>query len=269
MFEQNIDITLKTSVDVARIRRSCRVVEKVLRYLSKYIKKGIKTKELDDIAEQIIVKSGAIPALKGFNGFPAVICTSVNNVVAHGVPSDYVLMDGDIITIDTTIAMDGWYGDGAWTYTIGEERKETRRLIKAAWQANLAGIMAVKPGGYIGDIGFSISAIAEKYGCSIIQEYVGHGIGQKMHEDPRIPNIGKRGTGIRIVPGMVFTIEPLLNLGNPEVNTREDGWSIVTKDNCLSAQFEHTVAVFKDRIEILTLSTGNIKENIDYPPLLL
>jgi methionyl aminopeptidase len=269
MFEQEMYIPLKTSVDVARIRRSCRIVEKVLRYLSSYIKKGIKTKELDAIAEQFIVKNGAVPALKGYNGFPSAICTSVNNVAAHGMPSDYILMDGDIITIDTTIAVDGWYGDGAWTYIVGEERVETKRLIKAAWQANLAGIMAINTRGYIGDIGFSINAVAEKYGCSIIQEYVGHGIGQTMHEDPRIPNVGKRGTGMRITAGMVFTIEPILNLGKPDVTIREDGWSIVTSDNCLSAQFEHTVAVFKDRIEILTLSAGNIKENIDYPPILI
>ncbi|MBN1697816.1 MAG: type I methionyl aminopeptidase [Spirochaetales bacterium] len=269
MFEQDIHIPLKTSVDVARIRRSCRIVEKVLRNLAVYVRKGTTTAELDTLAEQMIKKNGGHPALKDYNGFPASICTSVNHVAAHGLPSDYALDDGDIVTIDTTISIDGWYGDGAWTFCVGALRPDTKRVIRAAWQSSLAGIMAIRPGGYIGDIGFSIQAIALKHGCSIVQEYVGHGIGQKMHEDPRIPNIGAKGTGMRIVPGMVFTIEPLISIGNPEVTITEDGWSIVTCDNSLTAQFEHTVAVFRDRIEILTLSVGNMKENVDYPPYFL
>ncbi|MBN2535316.1 MAG: type I methionyl aminopeptidase [Spirochaetales bacterium] len=261
-------IPLKTSVDVARIRRSCRICEKILVQLSSCIREGVTTKELDSLAEVLIRKEKAKPVLKGYDGFPGSICTSVNNVVAHGIPSGYCLKDGDIITIDITIEKDGWYGDGAWTFITGKKQSPAKHLVKAAWQASLAGIMEVKAGSFLGNIGYSINMIAKKHGCSIVKEFVGHGIGKEMHEEPLIPHFGKPGTGRRIVPGMVFTIEPVLSLGKPDIIMTEQGWNCMTKDNSLTAQFENTIAVFKDRIEILTLSCGKLKDFIDYPPVL-
>ncbi|MCD6123302.1 MAG: type I methionyl aminopeptidase [Spirochaetales bacterium] len=260
------NITLKTSIDIARIRRSCRIVEKTLRFLKDYIQPGISTLDLNSIAEKYIIDNGAIPALKGFKGFPAAICTSVNNVIAHGKPNNYKLEDGDIITIDTTVSIDGWFGDGAWTYFVGSSNPDKERLLKAAWQANLMGISRAKAGYFTGDIGNIITKTAEMLGCSIAEEYAGHGIGKRIHEDPIIPNIGEKNTGIRIVPGMVFTVEPMLSLGSSNIAKMNDGWTLVTDDGSLSAQFEHTVAVFRDYTEVLTFSSGKITDYIDFPP---
>jgi methionyl aminopeptidase len=260
------DIPLKTSIDVARIRKSCRIAEETLYYLKDFICAGITTLELDHIAENFIKKKGAIPVLKGYKNYPASICTSVNNVVAHGIPNEYRLQKEDIITVDVTISLDGWHGDSAWTYIVEQKNADTYRLIKAAWKSTLSGILMIKSCGHIGDIGYAISHTAKKYGCSVIKDYVGHGIGEMMHEEPKIPNYGKRGTGLQIVPGMVFTVEPMVNLGKDDIKVLEDGWTIVTKDNSLSAQFEHTVAVFKDRIEILTFSKYKLSKYIDVPP---
>lgn len=262
-------IPLKTSVDVARIRRSCRICENVLVQLSGCIREGVTTKELDSFAEVLIRKQKAQPVLKGYQGFPGSICTSVNSVVAHGMPSEYCLKDGDIITIDITIEKDGWFGDGAWTFITGKGQSHSEHLVKAAWQASVAGIMEVKAGAFLGDVGYSVNRTAEKHGCSIIKEFVGHGIGMEMHEEPHVPHFGKRGTGRRIVPGMVFTIEPVVSLGKPDILMTKQGWNCTTKDYSLAAQFENTIAVFKDRIEILTISKGKLKDFIDYPPVLM
>lgn len=262
-------IPLKTSVDVARIRRSCKICEQILIHLNQFIKPGISTLELNTLAEVLIREKKANPVINGYQGFPGSICTSVNSIVAHGIPSSYCLQEGDIITIDITVEKDGWYGDGAWTYIVGKPREHIKRLVKAAWQASLAGIMAIKVGSHLGDIGHFISKTAKKNGCSIIKEFVGHGIGTRMHEEPSIPHFGKPGTGMRIIPGMVFTIEPVVTLGKPEVFLTENGWNCETKDRSLAAQFENTIAIFKDRIEILTLSQGKMKDFIDYPPGLM
>ena len=193
----------------------------------------------------------------------------MNSIVAHGIPTDYRLKDGDIITIDISVEKDGWYGDHAWTFIAGKVQSHTKHLVKAAWQAFLAGIMEIKAGSCLGDIGNSVHKAAKKYGCSIVKEFVGHGIGKEMHEEPSVPHFGKAGTGRRIIPGMVFTVEPVVSLGKPDVIMTRDGWNCKTKDHSLSAQFENTIAVFKDRIEILTLSQGKIKDFIDYPPVFM
>ena len=260
------DIRLKTAVDVARIRRSCRIAEKVLRFLSDFVRSGVTTFHLDKLAGEIILGSDASPYLKGYKGFPGNVCASVNNVAAHGLPGDYALQEGDIVSIDVTVEKDGWLGDAAWSYIVGVGNADTRRLLRAAWLAGLAGISAAKAGDRMGDVGFAVNREAVRHGCHIAQDFVGHGIGRDMHEEPVVLHFGRPGTGMRIIPGMVFTIEPMLSLGSGEVSLMEDGWTQVTKDRSITAQFEHTIAVSNTRTEVLTFSDGRIGEYIDYPP---
>ena len=262
------EISLKTSVDVARIRRACRVAEKSLRYLAPCVRPGISTEELDRLAGRYLEGCGAVPALRGYKGFPGCICASVNNVAAHGIPSNRQLESGDILSIDITVSVEGWHGDAAWTFLVGEASPDCRRLQKASWRASLAGIRAAVAGNRIGDVGAAIQEAARRFGCSVIEDYVGHGIGRAMHEDPMVLNFGTADTGMRIVPGMVFTIEPMLNLGGRDVRLSLDGWTLVTADGSLSAQFEHTVAVFRDYTEVLTYSHGDIFDSLDFPPAL-
>jgi methionyl aminopeptidase len=259
-------INLKTSVDVARIRRACRTAEKCLRFLGERIRPGVSTLQLDRLAGEFLLKSGAQPSLRGYKGFPGTICASVNNVAAHGIPSAAPLEEGDVVSLDITASVDGWHGDAAWSFPVGEAGPDARRLLKAAWAATVAGIRAARSGGRLGDIGEAVQDIARRYGCSVIEDYVGHGIGRAMHEDPMVPNFGQRDTGARIVPGMVFTIEPMLNLGGQAAHVSSDGWTLVTSDGSLSAQFEHTVAVFRDYTEVLTFQQGDIFDSPELPP---
>ena len=260
------EISLKTSIDVGRIRRAGKVAEECLRFLKTRIRPGITTAQLDRLAESFLKEKGAVPALKGYRGFPGCLCASVNNVAAHGIPGEAALEEGDSVSLDITVNVSGWHGDAAWAYIVGRGGPDARRLVMAAWKTCLAGIRAARAGGRIGDIGEAIQQTARMHGCSVIEDYVGHGIGRAMHEDPMILNFGERNTGMRIVPGMVFTVEPILTLGGSEVRVTEDGWNLVTRDGSLSAQFEHTVAVFKDRTEVLTFSHGDIQSYIDFPP---
>ncbi len=260
------EMSLKTSVDVARIRRACRLAEKCLRYLAPCVRVGISTMELDRLACRFLEGHGGVPALRGYRGFPGCICTSVNNVAAHGIPSNRELENGDVLTIDITASVEGWHGDAAWTFIVGKATPDTRRLIRAAWKASLAGIRAAVAGNRIGDVGAAIQQSARRSGCSVIEDYVGHGIGKALHEDPMVLNFGTADTGIRIVPGMVFTVEPMLNLGAREVHVSSDGWTLVTTDGSLSAQFEHTIAVFRDYTEVLTFSKGTPLDSPDFPP---
>jgi methionyl aminopeptidase len=259
-------INLKTSVDVARIRWACRAAEGCLRFLAGKIQPGVSTIHLDRLAGEYLARNGAEPALRGYRGFPGCICASVNNVAAHGVPTDAVLEEGDVLTLDTTVRVGGWHGDAAWTFLVGEAGPDARRLVKAAWAASLAGIRAARAGGRLGDVGEAVQDVARKYGCSVIEDYVGHGIGRALHEDPMVPNFGQHDTGTRIVPGMVFTIEPMLNLGGRETHVASDGWTLVTSDGSLSAQFEHTVAIFRDSTEVLTFQQGDIFASLEFPP---
>ncbi len=262
------EISLKTSVDVARIRRASRVAEKTLRYLAPCVRPGITTSELDGLAGRFLQANGAEPTLRGYRGFPSCICTSVNNVAAHGIPTNAALEIGDVLSIDITTGVNGWHGDAAWTYLVGEAGPDARRLLKAARVACLSGIKVARAGNRIGDVGSAIQEAAHRSGCSVIEDYVGHGIGKAMHEDPMVPNFGAADTGLPIVPGMVFTVEPMLNLGGRDVHVSSDGWALVTTDGSLSAQFEHTVAVFRDYTEVLTFSHGDIFDFPDAPPLL-
>jgi len=260
------EISFKTSVDVARIRRACRVAEKCLRHLASCVRPGISTAELDNLAGRFLEQNGAGSALRGYRGFPGSICTSVNNVAAHGIPSNRELESGDVLTLDITANVEGWHGDAAWTFLVGEVTPDGRRLVRAAWQATQAGIRAAITGQRMGDVGAAIQEAAHRFGCSVIEDYVGHGIGKAMHEDPMIPNFGAPDTGLRILPGMVFTVEPMLTLGNRVVHVSSDGWTLVTSDGSLSAQFEHTIAVFRDYTEVLTFSYGPLFDSPDGPP---
>lgn len=267
MFKNIPQIELKMSHEVAGIRRSCRVAEKVLKALREFIRPGISTLELDAIAYDMVLAEGAKPSLKGYKGFPGTICTSVNEVVAHGVPSRYRLQDGDIITVDITVSLDGWHGDSAWTYEVGHCSEEMLQLIRAAWCSTLAGITAVKAGARLGDIGYKVSECARKMGFVVLEDFVGHGIGRRMHEDPLVPHIGKPGLGLKVSPGMVFTIEPMVSSSSGgEMHVLADGWSVVMDERLPVAQFEHTVAVYKDSIEILTFSEKKFIKGIDHPP---
>jgi methionyl aminopeptidase len=266
------EIILKTSVDVAHIRRACRVAERVIRALAPFVRPGFSTLELDRLAERFLRENGAESSLKGYRGFPACICTSVNNVAAHGVPTAAPLEEGDVVTLDITVTVDGWHGDAAWTFIAGGKSSpgagvDARRLVLGAWAASVAGVGAVAAGKSFGDVGAAIQDAARRHGCAVVEDYVGHGIGQGLHEDPQVPNFGQPGMGGRIVAGMVFTIEPMVTLGAPGLTVAPDGWTLATRDGSLAAQFEHTVAVFRDRVEVLTF-TGDLSAHLDFPPAL-
>lgn len=249
-------VPLKTSIEVSRIRRTCRLIESILLGLKPSLTAGTTTADINRLCCDMLAAGGGMAAMKGYRGYPASICTSVNNVAAHGLPGSYVLQEGDLISVDISAEIEGWHGDGAWTYVVGTALPDSRRLLKAAWQTTMAGIRAVRAGARLGDVGAAIEESARRYGCTVLDKFVGHGIGLGMHEEPMVLNFGKRGTGQPIVPGMVLTVEPIVCLGKPEVHVLGDGWSIVTDDNSPCAQYEHTVAIFSDKTEVLTFSAG-------------
>ncbi len=249
---KNMDVKFKTSLEVARIRKSGKLLEKVFLDLGFFIIPGISTQDISDFCTEIIIKNNANLSLKGYKGYPSAICTSVNSIAVHGLPGEYVLNEGDIITVDIIIDIDGWYGDGAYTYMVGTVNNDVLRLYKAAKEATFAGIKAARAGKRMGDIGFAISKTASRWGCSVLEELAGHGIGLSIHEDPVVLPTGEADLGLPIVPGMVFTIEPVLTLGNGKIRTLEDGWSIVSNDGQFTAQFEHTIAIFSNHTDVLT-----------------
>ncbi|HUX21604.1 MAG TPA: type I methionyl aminopeptidase [Spirochaetia bacterium] len=259
-------VPLKTSIEVSRIRRTCRLIESLFLGLKPSLRPGVTTLEVNNICVELLKAGGGVAAMKGYRGYPASICTSVNNVAAHGVPGGYELRAGDIISVDISAQIEGWHGDGAWTYVVEEASPDARRLLKAAWHTTMMGIRAARAGARLGDVGAAIQETARRYGCVVLDKFVGHGIGLGMHEEPLVLNFGRRGTGQPIVPGMVLTIEPILCLGRPEAHVLGDGWSIVTNDNSFCAQFEHTVAVFSDKTEVLTFSTGDPTAESEAPP---
>ena len=261
-------IPLKTTIEVARQRRACIATYAILTKLSPHIRVGVTTRELDSVCKILITQQEARPALKGYRGYPGNSCISVNHVAAHGLPSDYSLHTGDIVTVDLTVEIDGWHGDSAWTYPVGTPSHDSLHLIKAAWNTTMAAIKATVAGKRMGDVGSVIVESADSYGCSVLDSFVGHGIGRSMHEEPMVLNSGDPDTGTPIVPGMVFTIEPILCAGKPEVYVLDDGWTVVTKDSSRCAQFEHTVAVFSNRTEVLTAPRGSNIVNLDFPPVI-
>jgi len=245
-------ITCKSPAELERMRIAGRIVAETHRLLSEAVRPGITTKELDRLAEEYIRSQGAVPSFKGYNGFPASICASVNNELVHGFPGERVLVSGDIISIDIGAEYKGYHGDSAWTYAVGEISPEARKLLDVTEQSLYAGLAEVKPDARLFTVSHAIQTCAESQGFSIVREYVGHGIGSKLHEEPQIPNFGPEGRGPRLKQGMALAIEPMVNAGERYVRTLADHWTVVTVDGSLCAHFEHTVAVTADGYEILT-----------------
>ena len=246
-------IICRTAAELEKMRAAGRLVGQVLTELSAKVAPGVTTADLDEIAEGLIVDAGAIPAFKGYHGYPATICASVNEEVIHGIPSGKrVLEAGDVISIDVGASLAGYFGDSAVTLPVGPVSEEAARLLRVTDESLYKAIETVKPGGRISDIGHAVQKHVEAHGFSVVREFVGHGIGQAMHEDPQIPNYGDPGRGPRLAEGMVLAIEPMVNAGKPAVKVLSDGWTAVTRDRSLSAHFEHTVAVTADGPWILT-----------------
>jgi methionyl aminopeptidase len=251
--------TLKSAADIAQMREAGRLAADVLDMIGEHVKPGISTEELDRICHEYIVNvQKAVPANLGYKGFPKVICTSVNNVICHGIPSaSKVLKDGDIINIDVTVIKDGWHGDTSRMFIVGNGSIAAKRLCAFTYEAMWRGIAKVKPGIRLGDIGHTIQTFAENQGFSVVREFCGHGIGRKFHEEPQVLHYGRPGTLEELKVGMTFTIEPMINAGKRDIKSLGDGWTIVTKDRSLSAQWEHTVLVTETGYEVLTLSAGS------------
>ncbi len=246
-------IELKSPVEIEMMREAGRVTAAALRLVGEAVRPGVTTKELDGIAEEYIRSQGARPAFLGYHGFPATLCTSVNEQVVHGIPGKRVLMEGDILSVDCGAVVDGFFGDSAMTFPVGEVSGLARRLMEATRTSLEAGIAKMRPNMRLYDIGAAVQQVAEAAGFSVVREYVGHGIGRAMHEEPQVPNFGQAGRGAQLKPGMVFAVEPMVNAGAYEVRSLDDGWTVVTADGSLSAHFEHTIAITEDGPEILTV----------------
>jgi methionyl aminopeptidase len=247
-------VTVKTPEQIEKMRIAGRLAAEVLEMLVPHVRPGVSTDELDRLAyEHIVDVQNAVPANVGYKGFPKTLCTSVNHVICHGIPNPgKLLKDGDIVNIDVTVIKDGWHGDTSRMYFAGTPSVLARRLVETTLEAMLLGIGQVRPGATLGDIGNAIQKHAEAHGFSIVREYCGHGIGQVYHEDPQILHYGHPGAGLKLQKGMTFTVEPMVNAGKPQTRLLPDGWTVVTKDHSLSAQWEHTIAVTDDGCEILT-----------------
>ncbi|WP_038035648.1 type I methionyl aminopeptidase [Thermopetrobacter sp. TC1] len=236
------------------MRRAGRLAAETLDMLVEHVRPGVSTEELDRLAHEFIVDHGGVPAPLYYRGFPKSICTSVNHVVCHGIPGEKRLKEGDIVNIDVTVILDGWHGDSSRMYPVGAISRKAQRLIDVTYEAMMRGIAAARPGATTGDIGHAIQTYAEENRCSVVRDFCGHGLGQLFHDAPNILHYGRPGTGYELKPGMFFTIEPMLNLGRPQVKILKDGWTAVTRDRSLSAQFEHTIGITEDGCEIFTLS---------------
>jgi methionyl aminopeptidase len=243
---------LKTDEEIGLLKESNLLVSRILAEIAAHIRPGITTLYLDKIAETFILDHGATPAFKGYGGFPNTLCTSVNDEVVHGIPSDYILKEGDIISVDCGVILNGWYGDSAFTFPVGEIKEEVRRLLDYTRASLEEGVKEAVTGKRIGDISYAIQAKAESGGYSVVRELVGHGIGKKLHEQPEVPNYGKQGTGPKMEKGLVICIEPMINAGIKETLQMRDGWTIKTADGLPSAHFEYAVAVDKGGANVLT-----------------
>lgn len=251
-YYQRYKIRLKQKSDIDAIRLTGKLVTDTLDYVEQAIKPGISTDQINTLVHEYTIKHGAIPAPLNYRGFPKSVCVSVNEVICHGIPGERILREGDIVNVDVTSILNGYYADANKTFILGSPNPDARKIVSVAHESLKVGISMVRPGNTIGDIGWAIQRYAEGQGCSVVREFLGHGVGFDFHEPPQVPHYGRRGEGVRLAPGMVFTIEPMINLGGKELLILDDGWTAVTRDGSLSAQFEQTVVVTEDGVESLT-----------------
>ena len=247
-------VTIHEVKDFVPMRAAGRLAAETLDVIGEHVVPGVTTEHLNQLCHDFILAHGATPSPLNYRGFPKSICTSINHVVCHGIPGDKKLLAGDIVNIDVTVTLDGWFGDSSRMYVAGEASTKAKRLIEVTYEALMRGIAQVKPGNTFGDIGYAIQSYAEAQRFTVVRDFCGHGIGRKFHEPPNVLHFGRRGEGTVIKPGMFFTIEPMLNAGRPEVKILDDGWTAVTRDRSLSAQFEHMLGVTETGVEIFTLS---------------
>lgn len=246
-------VVIHSKEEIALSRRAGEMAAQVLAMLCEHVKPGVTTDELDRLCHDFIVNElKAVPANIGYHGYPKTVCASVNHVVCHGIPGEKKLHDGDIVNIDVALIKDGWFGDTSRMYYAGKPSILAKRLVDTTYEAMLAGIRAVRPGATLGDVGYAIQSVAHREGFSIVRDYCGHGIGTTYHDDPQVLHYGRPGTGLTLRPGMIFTIEPMVNVGKPDTRQLADGWTVVTRDRSLSAQWEHMVAVTETGFEVLT-----------------
>lgn len=248
-----MSVTVKTPEQIAKMRQAGRVVAEMLEACAAAARPGITTKDLDKVAREVLARRKAKSNFLNYHGYPAVICTSPNNVIVHGIPGKYRLEEGDIVSIDCGAIIDGWHGDAARTIPVGEISEEARKLITVTEESLWAGIQHVRRGARLSDIGHAVQTVAEGAGFSVVREYVGHGIGRAMHEEPQVANYGEPGKGMKLKVGHVLAVEPMVNLGSCETQLNDDGWTVITADGCLSAHFEHSIAVTEDGPEVLTV----------------
>jgi methionyl aminopeptidase len=258
-------VQIKSQREIDLMRESCRLAADTLCLVGELVKPGITTDELNEFVHQDTLKKGAIPAPLNYHGFPKSVCTSINEVVCHGIPGPRALLDGDIINIDVTHIYKGYHGDTSATFYVGEPSEGAKKVTETARRALDLGIAEVRAGARLGDIGAAIQTFAEGLGCGVVRDFVGHGIGRKFHEDPKVSHVGQRGKGERLRAGMIFTIEPMINLGTWEVEVLEDDWTAVTLDGSLSAQFEHTILVTDAGAEVLTQRDRPLPLSERYP----
>ena len=252
IYQKRYNIRLKTPADVEKIRLAGQLVMETFKEVEAVLRPGLVTDEINTIVHDFTVRHGATPAPLNYRGFPKSVCVSINEVICHGIPGPRELKDGDIVNIDITSILDGYYADANQTYSIGTPGEDARKIVRVARTCLKEGLAMVCPGNSIGDIGWAIQQYAEGQGCSVVREFVGHGVGFNFHEAPQVPHFGRKNTGVPLVPGMVFTVEPMINLGNHQLRILEDKWTAVTADGSLSAQFEQTVLVTEDGYQSLT-----------------
>jgi len=252
LYAQKYRIRVKTPKDIEAVRRAGRLVVATLEQVAPRIRPGIATEDINTWVHEFTVQNGAVPAPLNYRGYPKSVCVSVNEVICHGIPGERVLKDGDIVNVDVTSILDGYYADANKTYFVGSPGPDARKIVGVARECLYRGMAMVKPHNTVGDIGWAIQAYAEAQGCSVVREFVGHGVGFDFHEPPQVPHFGRKGEGLGLIPGMIFTIEPMINLGRKELRILEDDWTAVTRDGSLSAQFEQTVLVTENGCESLT-----------------
>ncbi len=258
-------IIIHNEAGFEKMRKAGKLAAETLDFITPYMKVGAKTGDIDDLIHDFILSHNAIPATLGYRGYPKSSCISINHVICHGIPGEKILMNGDIANVDVTVILDGWFGDTSRMYEIGNVGVKAKKLVQVTYDSMMKGIQAVKPGATLGDIGYVIQKYVESFRYSVVRDFCGHGVGTQFHAAPNVLHYGRKGEGLELKEGMIFTIEPMVNVGGPDCKILDDGWTAVTRDRSLSAQFEHTVGVTSSGVEIFTLSP----KGLDKPPYVL